>query len=83
MPMLDSLAEGVRNATIEIPSADTVREMFTFVRGDEGRPEAQEGTHDDRVISLAIAKQMTRYHAHASERIELPEVVVRDTPTGV
>jgi hypothetical protein len=81
--MLDALAEGVRNATIEIPSADTVKEAFTFVRGDEGRPEAQEGTHDDRVISLAIAHQMLRYHRHGAPRRDLPEMVVRNTPTGV
>jgi hypothetical protein len=83
MPMLDALAEGVRNATIEIPSADTVKEMFTFVRGDEGRPEAQEGTHDDRVISLAISRQMTRFHRHGAPRRDLPATETRNTPTGV
>ena len=29
--------------------------MLTFVRNENGRPEAQEGAHDDCVMSLAIA----------------------------
>ena len=28
--------------------------MLTFVRNEKGRPEAQEGTHDDLVMGLAI-----------------------------
>ena len=34
---------------------DTLNEMLTFVRNENGRPEAQEGAHDDCVMSLAIA----------------------------
>ena len=29
--------------------------MLTFVRNEKGRPEAQEGAHDDLVMALAIA----------------------------
>lgn len=54
-PMLDNLAQAIREETIEIPNKDTIKEMFTFVRGEDGKPAGQEGTHDDRVISLAIA----------------------------
>lgn len=82
MPMLDELAEAIRTGTIDIPSADTVRECMTFVRNDAGRPEAQEGTHDDRVISLGIGLQMTRHHTHGAVG-EVPEVPREDTPTGV
>lgn len=54
MPMLDTLAACVRDDSLRIYSADTIREMFTFVRGDDGKPQAQEGAHDDRVISIGI-----------------------------
>jgi hypothetical protein len=82
MPMLDTLAALVRQGTLELASTDTIREMFSFVRGDDGKPEAQEGTHDDRVISLAIAMQMSLHH-HDTPSAELPELEVFDTPTGL
>jgi phage terminase large subunit len=65
MPMLDDLAAAVRNGQLEVPSRDLVREMVTFVVWENGKPMAEEGTHDDRVIALAIAYQMgTREHRH-------------------
>jgi hypothetical protein len=33
----------------------TLEEMLTFIRNDHGRPEAQEGEHDDCVMGIAIA----------------------------
>ena len=33
----------------------TLEEMLTFVRNEKGRPEAQQGTHDDLVMGLAIS----------------------------
>jgi len=33
----------------------TLEEMLTFVKNEKGRPEAQEGSHDDLVMGLAIA----------------------------
>jgi hypothetical protein len=65
--LLDSLGELIRKELIEIPDKDTVRELTTFVFNDVGKPEAAEGTHDDRVISLALAALMgEREHRHAS-----------------
>jgi hypothetical protein len=58
--MLDGFAAHVRAFdpddpnTLTINSALTVSEMRTFVRNMEGKPEAQEGTHDDTVMSMAI-----------------------------
>ena len=60
--MLDELAAMLRNGTIGIPDPDTLREMSTFVRRDDGSPEAQEGLHDDRVLALAIAIQVAKTH---------------------
>lgn len=34
---------------------ETLGEMLTFVKNERGRPEAQEGKHDDCVMALAIA----------------------------
>lgn len=81
MPMLDDLAALVRAYEITLPSQDLIREMTTFVRTDEGRPEAQEGAHDDRVIALAIALQMIEHHTHGAAG-KVPDVIIEDSPTG-
>ncbi len=85
MPMLDALAAAVRQGTAGIFSAETMRELRTFTRGDDGRPEAQEGCHDDRVISLAIAHQMARHHSCGPEGPAGAQLTpeVADTPTGM
>lgn len=38
----------------KINDKDTLEEMLIFVRNEKGRPEAQEGGHDDLVMGLAI-----------------------------
>lgn len=38
----------------KIPDKDTLKEMLTFIKNEKGRPEAQEGYHDDLVMGLAI-----------------------------
>src|SRR5207253_9709799 len=85
MPMLDELAALVRDGLIEVPSADTVREMTTFVRTQDGshpgRPEAQEGCHDDTVMSLAITNQLREHHSHGATG-PMPTYEVSDSPTG-
>jgi hypothetical protein len=83
MPMLDEWAQAIREKAIDYPEAEGIRESFTFVRGEDGRPEAQEGCHDDRVISDAIAWQMATHHHTAEPAGNLPEPEVQDTPTGL
>lgn len=58
--IIDRLAEVIRENLITIPSADTIRELQTYVIEENGRTNAVEGCHDDRVMSLAIAVMM--YH---------------------
>jgi hypothetical protein len=82
-PMLDELGRALRQGSIDIPSADTIREMTTFVMGDDGEPEAQEGCHDDRVLSLGITLQMALHHHSDDEPVPAPEPEVADTPTGL
>jgi len=70
-PMLDQLAERIRGGTLGVRSSDTVREMLTFIYDPkDGEPRAQDGTHDDRVISLGIACQMQGFHRHAAPEPE-------------
>lgn len=38
----------------KITDKETLQEMLTFVKNEKGRPEAQQGYHDDQVMSLAI-----------------------------
>jgi hypothetical protein len=63
-PMLDLLAEALREGTVELPDKALLREMRTFVLRDDGEPAAQEQCHDDRVIAAAIALEMCRRHRH-------------------
>lgn len=82
--MLDRLSEAVRQESIQIPCEETIAEMMSFVRADDGKPQAQEGAHDDRVISLAIALEVA-----LTTNLTLPRnynktelVAVGESPTG-
>lgn len=80
--MLDDLAQAFRENQIHMPNPDTIRECFTFVRQEkDGKPLAQEGCHDDRVISAAIALQIAR-GARPHVRTRLPEFQTGNSPTG-
>lgn len=81
MPMLDDLAAALRDGSLGLPDRDAIRECFTFIRGKDGKPEAQEGCHDDRVIALAGAMQMVRYYPSPASGY-VPKLEVADTPTG-
>jgi hypothetical protein len=81
-PMLDELAQLVRSQKLEVPSKDIIREMMTFVLHDDGKPAAEEGCHDDRVIALAIAVQMGREHKHHEGEL-LPMYSYWDEQTGM
>lgn len=61
LAMLQTL---VLEQTDKINDKDTLEEMLVFVRNEKGRPEAQNGAHDDLVMGLAIAnycRQQQRY----------------------
>lgn len=53
--IIDTLRSYDRSKDIEISDATTLREMLTFVVTESGKMQAEEGEHDDCVISLAIA----------------------------
>lgn len=55
-PLILSMLQSIVNDHIElINDKETLEEMLVFVRNEKGRPEAQEGCHDDLVMALAIA----------------------------
>lgn len=53
--IIDGLKDVARQALQTITDPDTLQEMLTFVYDDEWKPQAEEGEHDDLVMSLAIA----------------------------
>jgi len=53
--ILSSLIEIVREHAELLNDKTTLEEMLTFVRNEKGRPEAQQGAHDDLIMALAIA----------------------------
>ena len=53
--VIAGLVEVVREHVDWIHDRDTLNEMLTFVRNEHGRPQAQEGAHDDCVMALGIA----------------------------
>lgn len=53
--IIAELVKIVRESVDLIYDKLTLEEMLTFVRNEKGRPEAQQGAHDDLVMGLAIA----------------------------
>lgn len=67
---LGMLRTVVREHPERIKDMDTLLEMTTFVKNEQGRPEAAKGAHDDCVMARAI----NCYIAHQQSR----EIVVED-----
>lgn len=53
--IIAALVKVVRENIELINDRKTLEEMLTFVRNEKGRPEAQNGAHDDLIMGLAIA----------------------------
>lgn len=55
-PNIIAVLKDVINTSLDsISDVVTLRECLKFIKNDQGRPEAQEGEHDDHVMSWAIA----------------------------
>ena len=52
----------IREEQIEVKTRETLDELLTFVHFPNGKMGGQEGSHDDCVVSLAIAAQMCKLH---------------------
>jgi hypothetical protein len=68
--IIDGLREVARECPELINDATTIDEMLTFVFNQQNKPEAQEGCHDDCVLSLAIAYGV---RDQQTTKIKLPE----------
>lgn len=56
--MIDKLKAVARGSLEVIGDYETLGEMLTFIYTEKFRPEAEQGEHDDLVMSLAIAHQV-------------------------
>lgn len=63
--IIAELVKVMRDTPELISDRLTLEEMLTFVRNEKGRPEAQEGMHDDLIMALAIAFYLRSYQSTA------------------
>ncbi len=63
--LIGGVAKFITNREGEIPSRDLISELLTFMKNAQGKPEAQPGCFDDRVMAFGIALQM-----HDSEPLD-------------
>lgn len=61
--VLDALREVANTGEYDCPDPEVWREMMVFVYGKDGKPQADIGCHDDRVISRAVAVWMWQTEA--------------------
>ncbi|KKM15193.1 hypothetical protein LCGC14_1698520, partial [marine sediment metagenome] len=59
--LINHLIAEIRDKTSDIPCRKTIDECFRYVRNDKGQFGAQPGSHDDRVISLALCEEGHRH----------------------
>lgn len=76
--IIAELVKIVRENVGLINDIDTLNEMLTFVRSEKGRPEAQEGKHDDLIMSLAIAHKAREQQVYELIEEEKPKPKVED-----
>lgn len=69
--IISNLIEIVREETDKINDRDTLLELMTIVRNDQGRIEAPEGGHDDQMMGLAIAYDARSQVNFNKETIEI------------
>ena len=65
--IIAGMVEVVRESVELISHTTTLEEMLTFVRNEDGRPEAEDGAHDDCVMALAIAHYIRPQQRYLSE----------------
>ena len=66
--MIARMVEYVRDCIHLIHDKDTLQECLTFIRNEAGRPEAEQGEHDDLVMAFCIALM-----ARGQQSLEEPE----------
>jgi hypothetical protein len=67
--IISNLVELTRENIGIINNKATLRQMLTFVRKDNGKQEAEQGFHDDKVMSIAIGY-------NAVNQVEIPKNII-------
>ena len=62
--ILDHLRQIIRERVLVIHSKETIDELQTFVVHANGKEAAQSGSHDDRVMSLALSSYMCHMYPY-------------------
>jgi hypothetical protein len=70
--ILANLVQLVREDVDIFNDEKTLRQMLTMVRKDNGKQEAEEGYHDDKVMSIAITHQAVSQVVFNEEPIIMP-----------
>lgn len=73
--ILAELQTVVKEHIEKIVDKETLKEMLTFIKNERGRPEAQEGYHDDLVLALAIAYHIRTQQSMTEEKEPEKEMV--------
>lgn len=74
-PLILSQLQEIVNDHVELLNdKDTLEEMLVFVRNEKGRPEAQEGSHDDLVMALAIAYYIRTQQSMKEDKPTVEEI---------
>ena len=74
--MLANMQGLIDNKAIKIYDEDTVKELFSFVVKD-GKAQAESNSHDDCVMSLAIALKMAQYVDRLKQVYKLPQINIQ------
>lgn len=81
--VLANLQQIVLEEIDKIVDLDTLNEMIVFVKNEKGRPEAEQGEHDDLVMALAIGYYIRSQQSFKLFPKEPPKVVEVDySPFG-
>lgn len=70
--MIDALSEAISLGQITDYDKIFILECMTYIRDNRGRTNAQEGQHDDTVISTAIALQLFEWNPISERKYQIP-----------
>lgn len=78
--ILAILQEIFRDEIEKIVDRDTLEEALTFIKNKMGRPEAQQGYHDDLILALAITYYIRNQQTNKIEKIQkqVKEIAKKD-----
>ena len=73
--IIAELVEFVKDCTHLINDKDLLKQMLYFIKRDDGKQAAEDGYHDDRVMSFAIAHKARGQQTYTIEKVEKKEEV--------